>query len=144
MPTRYEREIQQIFDESNRQQNPVYPKPHPSSKQSAPSTQKPSNSSVGRKRTILSHLRITTYKIVGVGVFSLLLAGLLRWLLPSASGPLVWVGISMFIVAYLKYFIGPRRPVERRWRGQIIELDPGHRGLPLVEAIKRLFKFTRS
>ncbi len=143
MPTRYEREIQQILDESNRQVDRIDPKSDPNSKQSATQNEKTSNSSIGRKEPIRSHLRITTYKIVGAGVLSLLLSGLLSWLLPSASGPLVWIGIGLFIIAYLKYFIGPRRPVERRWRGQIIEVDPSHRPLPLVEAIKRLFKFTR-
>lgn len=143
MPTRYEREIQQILDESNHQENQTATNSSSNSEQSAQSARNSPYSSERRKSPNHGGFGITTYKIVCAGVFSMLLAGVLRWLFPPASGPLVWVGISLFIIAYLKYFIGPRRPIERRWRGQIIDLDPGRPPSLLVNAIKRFFKFTR-
>lgn len=143
MPTRYEREIQQILDESTHQGNQTDTNSSSNSEQSTESTRNFSYSSEQRKSPNHGGFGITTYKIVCAGVLSMLLAGILRWLFPPASGPLVWVGISLFIIAYLKYFIGPRRPIERRWRGQIIELDPGRPPSLLGDAIKRFFKFTR-
>ena len=35
-----------------------------------------------------------------------------------------WIGIGLFVVAYIRYFARPRRSVDRMWRGQSIEDPP--------------------
>lgn len=40
------------------------------------------------------------------------------------AAPFAWVGIGLFIVAYLRFFTKPRRTVDRMWRGQSIEDPP--------------------
>ncbi len=36
--------------------------------------------------------------------------------------PLIWVGLSLLVVAYLLFFIKPRPVnIEKRWRGQAVE-----------------------
>ena len=40
------------------------------------------------------------------------------------AAPFAWVGIGLFIVAYLRFFTKPRRSVDRMWRGQSIEDPP--------------------
>ncbi len=36
---------------------------------------------------------------------------------------LIWAGLGCFVAAYLVFFMKPRSPIEKRWRGQSIE-DP--------------------
>ncbi|MCI0778564.1 MAG: hypothetical protein J4N31_02335 [Chloroflexi bacterium] len=51
------------------------------------------------------------------------------------AAPFAWVGIGLFIVAYLRFFTKPRRNVDRMWRGQSIE-DP-----PSPSAPSRLWRW---
>ena len=51
------------------------------------------------------------------------------------AAPFAWVGIGLFIVAYLRFFTKPRRSVDRMWRGQSIE-DP-----PSSSAPSRLWRW---
>ena len=37
---------------------------------------------------------------------------------------LAWIGIGLFVVAYVRFFVKPRRSVDRMWRGQSIEDPP--------------------
>ena len=53
---------------------------------------------------------------------SLLLAALvLRMFIPSVVGPLALVGLLLFIVGYGMFFVSPRKGLEKKWRGQLIE-----------------------
>ena len=45
------------------------------------------------------------------------------------AAPLAWVGIGLFVVAYLRFFTKPRRSTDRMWRGQSIE-DPPSQAAP--------------
>ena len=40
------------------------------------------------------------------------------------AAPFAWIGIGLFVVAYIRFFTKPRRNVDRRWRGQSIEDPP--------------------
>ena len=40
------------------------------------------------------------------------------------AAPFAWIGIGLFVVAYLRFFTKPRRSVDRMWRGQSIEDPP--------------------
>ena len=45
-------------------------------------------------------------------------------LFTGTAGLLGWGGVGLFILAYILYFTGPRRTVERRWRQRSIDDDP--------------------
>ena len=62
--------------------------------------------------------RLTTGKVLLVGVVLLPVA------LISGIDILAWLGIGLIVTAYVMYFTRPRRTVERRWRGQLIEDQP--------------------
>ena len=36
---------------------------------------------------------------------------------------MIWIGLGCFVAAYIVFFMKPRSPIEKRWRGQSIE-DP--------------------
>ncbi len=60
---------------------------------------------------------------VMVAAVSLLLAALLiSSAVPGFVAPLAWAGLLLFIVGYAMFFIKPQK-IEKRWRGQKIELD---------------------
>ena len=40
------------------------------------------------------------------------------------AAPFAWIGVGLFVVAYLRFFTKPRRSVDRMWRGQSIEDPP--------------------
>ncbi len=40
------------------------------------------------------------------------------------AAPLAWIGIGLFVVAYIRFFAKPRRSTDRMWRGQSIEDPP--------------------
>ena len=60
--------------------------------------------------------------LIGAG----LLAGSLLLLAfgVGLAAPLAWIGIGLFVVAYIRFFAKPRRTVDRMWRGQSIEDPP--------------------
>ena len=65
-----------------------------------------------------------------VGGVVLLLAALII----GSSIPF-WIGLAAIVAAYFAFFTKPRRPVEKRWRGQSIE-DP-----PADNAVTRLWRW---
>ena len=127
MAQRYQKEIEEILDQANAQvlegkatrgrgapQRPVRRSPPPQPPASRSSSWFP--------------VRISAARIVVLGV-ALLVAALVLSLfhvLPGLVGPLGWGGVVLFIIAYIRYFSGPRRTVERRWRQRSIDDDtPG-------------------
>ena len=55
------------------------------------------------------------------GISFLLIALILRTTVQGLSGPLVMVGIGLFVVAYILFFTRSGPSVERRWRGRSME-----------------------
>ena len=72
--------------------------------------------SLGGKKLSLSPGRLMLISVV-----VLLSALILRATSSGLVAPLVWAGLLLFIVAYALFFVKPRAPLEKRWRGQLIE-----------------------
>ena len=77
--------------------------------------------------------RLTTGKVLLAGIVLLPVA------LVTSIEYFAWLGIGLIVAAYVMYFARPRRPIERRWRGQLIEDEPE------PNALQRLWRWlTRS
>lgn len=69
-------------------------------------------------------LAITPGRVMLGAVLLLLAALVLNLATPGFGivGLLAWIGFILFIVGYAMFFIKPR-PVEKRWRGDVIQYD---------------------
>ena len=67
--------------------------------------------------------RITAGRLLLAGVVSLFAALVLRTTDLGVTGILTWIGVGLFIAAYVAFFIRPRRSTERPWRGRSIDDD---------------------
>ena len=113
MPERYQQEIEEIL------------------RQSGELTGKPKRQPSFLKlvwRHFLQSLGGKTWSIspgrVMLAAVSLLLTALLiSSAAPGFVAPLAWAGLLLFIVGYAMFFIKPQKPLEKRWRGQKIELE---------------------
>jgi hypothetical protein len=128
MSDRYRKEIEEILERVNEKRTP--------SANARPSQQPPRRSeSTPRRpqprRAGPSSPLITPGRLFLAGIVLLLAALVLNGTtLGAYAGILTWIGIALFVIAYVRYFTAPRRDSERRWRGQSIE-DPQPEG-PLV------------
>ena len=123
MANRYQREIEEILEQVN-EGAPTgrQPQGRASQAQGARATRQPR--SRANPRAAFTSRRLMLAGIVLI-VSSLLFIGLV----PSLAGPAVWLGIFLLITGYVFYFAKPRRTVERRWRGEIIEDEPEPNGI---------------
>jgi hypothetical protein len=64
---------------------------------------------------------ISPWRLFIAGVSFLLIALILRTTVQGLSGPLIMVGIGLFVAAYILFFIRSGPSVERRWRGRSME-----------------------
>ena len=80
--------------------------------------------------------RISSGKLMLAALALFLLALLLR----STVGPamlFVWIGLVLFVVAYVMFFARPgTQQVEKRWRGRLLEDNPEN----LLKRLKRLLR----
>ena len=130
MAQRYQREIEEILDKVN-EDAPVESRAKRGSRPgSAPSKRRPEPNRRPRVTFDFSPGRLL---VIGV----LLLAGalVLKLIGVGFAAPFAWVGIALFVVAYILFFTKPRRTVERRWRGQSIE------DLPAPSQLGRFFRW---
>ncbi len=67
----------------------------------------------------------------------LLLALWFRSSMPGLVGPIAWAAVILFILGYAFFFINPRAPYEKRWRGQPVD---DSLPLPWWERIRRWAK----
>lgn len=51
----------------------------------------------------------------------LILALVLKVASLSIWAPIAWVALSVFLVGYISFFLRPRRPFEKRWRGRPLD-----------------------
>ncbi len=54
----------------------------------------------------------------------LLVALLFRASMPGIVAPMAWMAVVLFILGYALFFISPRTPNEKRWRGEVVESTP--------------------
>jgi hypothetical protein len=131
MGQRYQKEIEEILEQVN--------EAPPSNKRAAgrgggsggrpAQPDRPQNS--GTPLFSWLPFRLTAGRLLLTGVVLLLGALVLRSAIPGVAGPLIWIGIGLFIASYIVFFIRPRRIMEQRWRGRSIEDEPLEDGNPL-------------
>ena len=63
------------------------------------------------------------------GIALLVAAFVLRGAIPGVFGPMVWIGIGLFIVSYIAFFTRSQHPGDTRWRGRSIEDEPQNSNL---------------
>ena len=125
MGQRYQREIEEILDQVNED---APSGSAPAGKGRAPKAwqTRPGQTSGRRGQR---RLTFSSGRLMMVGVVLIVSALLLLGVAPALAAPAAWLGIGLLITGYVVYFTKPRRPVERRWRGEIIEDDPEPNGL---------------
>ena len=105
---RYQREIEEILEQVN--ESPPPPgRPTRVARRSSPGPQP------GRGGFVPTDL-LTSRNLLVAGV-ALIIAGIF------GVDFLIWAGLGCFVAAYIVFFMKPRSPIEKRWRGQSIE-DP--------------------
>jgi hypothetical protein len=125
MSQRYQKEIEEILEQVN--EEPPRPGRGGSSQSRGDARLAPPRPPRSSSRFGL--LQVSPGRLMLIGLASLFIALISLSLLPMLAAPSAWVGIGLFIVAYVLFFLKPRRTVERRWRGQLIEDEPGDNGL---------------
>ena len=114
---RYQREIEEILDQVN-EEAPAATKSRRGPRR-ATSEVRPGGSprlrpafdfSPGRLFLIGAGLLVGSLVLMAVGF--------------GYAAPFAWIGIGLFVVAYIRFFTKPRRSVDRMWRGQSIEDPP--------------------
>ena len=116
MSQRYKREIEEILDKVNEGQPEQAGSDRPRSprrvRTTPPRTARPAS---------LFRFDFSPGRLLITGIALVFLALLFMAILPMLAAPAAWVGIGLFIAAYVLYFMKPRRIMEKRWRAQSIE-----------------------
>ena len=119
MARKYQQEIEEILQQVN-EGDPSGGEPRDSG-----SGKRPASARGQRRESSRFSLRlipiISPGRLVIAGISFLLVALILRTAVSGVSGPLTMVGIGLFVVAYILFFVRLRPPVERRWRGRSME-----------------------
>ncbi|MSQ41399.1 MAG: hypothetical protein EXR55_07095 [Dehalococcoidia bacterium] len=117
MPSRYQREIEEILSQTGKT-GPQLPETPKAESQSASGGW----GSVVARAFALLPWRVSPAKLMLSSAGIMLAAFLLNNFNSPVVGPLVIVGIILFIVAYALFFLPSSRPTaERRWRGRPME-----------------------
>ena len=124
MSQRYQKEIEEILEQVN--EEPPRPGRGGSSRSRGDARSAPPRPLRSPSRFAL---RVSPGRLMLIGLALLFIALISLSLLPMLAAPSAWVGMGLFILAYVLFFVKPRRTTERRWRGQIIEDEPGESGL---------------
>jgi hypothetical protein len=126
MSERYQKEIEEILEQVNEDA----PVTSSSGRKLRPWEVARAQSSEARPLKARAPFRLTIGKVLLAGVVLLVLSPLLGSF--GLMAPAAWGGIILIIGAYVAYFAKPRRKIERRWRGEIIDDDPEPTGLSRV------------
>ena len=117
---RYQREIEEILDKVNEDL------PADAGSKRGQRSQQETRSAPRKAEGRNSRVRFdfSPGRLVVIGAALLVAALLFVLVLPAFAQPTLWIGVGLFIVAYLLFFTKPRRTMEKRWRGQSIEDEP--------------------
>ena len=127
MPEKYQSEIEEILRQADEVLSKEPSKGAKRSKRSKGNTFKPFS---------LGAFSLKPSRIMIAGIALLLLALILNAAVPFTVAPLVWAGLTMFVVAYLLFFVRPASSgYEKRWRGRLVEEQHS-----LVDRVKRWLK----
>ena len=114
---RYQREIEEILDQVNEE-------PPAATKARRGPRRATSEVRPGGPPRLRPAFDFSSGRLFLIGAGLLVAAGAFMWAGFAFAAPLAWVGIGLFIVAYIRFFTKPRRSVDRMWRGQSIEDPP--------------------
>jgi hypothetical protein len=112
MAQRYQREIEEILDQSGSDA--------PAGKGAAGKPQRRPADRVSRPSSWRLPISISPGRLLFIGVVTLL-AGLLLPFPDGLAKSIAWIGVGLFVLSYVLFFARPGRTVERRWRGQSME-----------------------
>lgn len=116
MAERYQREIEEILAEAGEEA------PRRQASHGRTTGARPIRPSPPRTRGF--SLRPAPGCLAFAGVASLAVALALNLLGAPGASILLWVGVALFVAAYVSYFTAPRRTTERRWRGEALDAPP--------------------
>lgn len=112
MAERYQREIEEILEEAG-ERPPARPP-----KRARPPRRRPARRERGYS------LVPTPGRIAFAGAAAIAAALALNLLDAPGATIFLWAGVALLVAAYAAYFMKPRRTVERRWRGQLMDAPP--------------------
>ncbi len=121
MPQRYQREIEEILGKVN--------EGTPEGSERSPRGSRGPRRAAPQRRPRRLRFSFTPGGLFRAGLGLLLGAFVLNLLNVSILGfgvaaPLAYLGVGVWVYAYVSYFTRPRRASERRWRGQPIDDAP--------------------
>ena len=116
MAERYQREIEEILEQTGTSADPKQPAKSGGMLRRLGRSR--GSGSGGRAR------RITPLRVFMASIALLLTALLMNSLAPGLQGLFAWSGLLLFIVAYALFFTHPGKPIEKRWRGQVVGDSP--------------------
>ena len=133
MSERYQREIEEILQQVGESTPTKEPGKAEKNSMLAPFSR------VGRGIGDLIYL--SSRRLVTIGIALLLSAIFVSVIFPGLLGPIVWLGLIVFILVYVLFFAKPSRKTEKRWRGRTIdEPQSAWRGESLRYRIQRWLK----
>ena len=110
MSERYQREIEEILQQVGEATPTKEPRKAERNSLLAPL------SHIGR--AIGNIVYVSSRQIMTIGLILLLAAILASILFPGLLGPIVWLGLIVFILVYVLFFSRPSVNAEQRWRGR--------------------------
>ena len=84
--------------------------------------------------------RLSSGRLMLIGLALLLSAILVSAIFPGFLGPIVWLSLIFFILGYVLFFARPSGGPEKRWRGRVIEHDRPAGSGGLWRKVQRWFK----
>ncbi len=124
MSQRYQREIEEILGKANEEEASEEGGARPQR------GQRTAHRAAPPRRPRRFSFSFTPGRLFQIGVALLVIAVVMNWVDVNLMGisvaaPIAYLGVALFIVAYVSFFTRPRRTVERRWRGQVLDEPPG-------------------
>ena len=131
VPDRYQDEIEEILKGFSDNQESLPTDTLSSSNDSSDSNDYLVNNASDDIRAKTPTPRITKTKIVLLAMATLLIGGFWFW-------PLIWIGLVLFGIAYLMFFLKPRQTHHLKyWRDKPLEEVPSSRWEKLTEWFRR-------
>ena len=133
MSERYQREIEEILQEVGESTPTTEPGKVEGNSLLAPIFR------IGR--SIGNLVFLSSRRLMTIGIALLVAAILSSIIFPGLLGPIVWLGLILFILVYALFFARPSLKTEKRWRGRTIDPPPSAwRGEGLRYRLQRWLK----
>ena len=116
MSERYQREIEEILQQVGESTPTKEPRKPERNSLLAPISRV--------ARSIGNLIYESSQRLMTIGIALLILAILASVIFPGLLGPIVWLGLIIFILVYALFFARPNIKTEKRWRGRTISPPP--------------------